>query len=87
MADVATTHSEHSSQKERVSDICRSFVHAQGNLERRQKIKNQLKEICDRLSLSWEKVCQCFREVVRVFETRKRAELECRPMFCFTEGV
>lgn len=74
-------------QKGQISDVCLSFVQAQGDLEPRRELKNQLKQLCTEFSLAWDKVCQWFREVVRAFETRKRAELKSRPMFCFTERV
>lgn len=62
--------------------LTEAFISAQGSLEKRLQVKNEIMAMIRDLGVSWEKFCEWFRASVRKFERRERQILESTLPFC-----
>lgn len=61
-----------------IIELSTDFHRAAGNPQERRVIARAIKESCEVLNLAWKKVCQWFREAIRVLELDYKLELESR---------
>lgn len=50
-----------------------SFFQARGDVSERVRVKQQIKQACRSCQVTWDKVCEWFRETLRTFEKKQAA--------------